>query len=92
MKMYESLGLGALIGLVYGAILWFVRHEILYMYSQGIGFHIYYNPNLVAFYTATASALICFIVIFFSDKIYGLFERFALNYMVNKNDEEEDDE
>jgi hypothetical protein len=89
MKSYEAAGIGIAIGVIYGALLWFIKSQIIFIYSQDVAFRIYYDPNLIAFYGAGLTSILCLGVAFSYQSIYSFFEDLAL---VEEEPEEDDDE
>jgi hypothetical protein len=85
-KWYEAAGIGIIVGMVYGILLWFTKSQLIFIYSQPIAFSVYYDPNLIAFTGASISAIFCLLIIFSYEKIYEVFENIALRY---KEDEDE---
>lgn len=83
MKKLEAVGIGVAVGLIYGVILWFIRQQITWIYTQayqqGATVTKYYSADDVAFYTAVCSVLVSFTIIFLYQYIYNRFEKFAIN-------------
>ena len=88
MRPIESVAIGAIVGIVYGILLWFIRSQVIYIYSQGIPFSTYYDPNLVAFTGAMSAAILCLLVIFSYQYIYSFFEWLAVELFTAYEDEE----
>lgn len=69
--------IGAFVGIIYGAILWFVKSQVESIYSQA-AFRFYFNPGLLAFGTAAICAILCLIVVLTYQYWFGFFERLAI--------------
>jgi hypothetical protein len=99
MKKYEAVGIGVAVGVLYGSILWFIRQQITWIYNQattsGSTVLHYYNPDDVAFYTALASVIVAFTIIFLYQKIYDMVEAFAIKnrrLIIDTGEDDVDDE
>lgn len=89
MRWYEAAGIGITIGLLYGALLWFIKSQVISIYSQKIPFRTYYDPNVVAFYGALPASFLCLFVVIYHQQIYNTFETLALKL---KREEQDDDD
>jgi hypothetical protein len=89
MKLYEAMTIGVGVGILYGALLWFIKSQIIAIYSQGIPFHTYYDPNMLAFTGALPASILSLLVILSYPSIYSFFEAIALRW---KSQEQDDDE
>ena len=88
MKWYECAGIGIGVGLLYGILIWFIKSQLVLIYSQAL-FRDYYDPGVVAFFGAALISILCLAVILSYKSIYSFFENVAL-VLVEK--EEDDDE
>jgi hypothetical protein len=88
MRWYEAAGIGVGIGIIYGTLLWFIKSQILFIYSQRIAFHTYYNPDYIAFSGATLASILCLVVILSHQPIYSFFETIAINWKKEEDDNE----
>jgi hypothetical protein len=89
MRRYEAASIGIIVGLIYGALLWFIKSQMISIYSQRAAFRIYYNPDAVAFSGAALTSILCLIVILSHRHIYSFFETIAIGWQM---EEKEDDE
>lgn len=89
MRWYEAAGIGIAIGVIYGALLWFIKSQVIAIYSQGIPFHTYYDPNMLAFYGAGLSSILCLLLVVSYQSIYEVFENIALKLKKEQDDDDE---
>lgn len=88
MRWYEPAGIGITIGVIYGLLLWFIKSQVVLIYSQGIAFHTYYDPNMVAFSGAALSSILCLLLVISYQSIYEVFETIALKLKKEQGDDD----
>jgi len=92
MKLYNLIGIGAFLGIVHGSIAWFVKTQIILIYSQSVAFQVYYNPYMLAFAAANLCSALSLAVIYTVPDWYGLFEEMAYRLFSEQNTMEDESE
>lgn len=92
-KYTYPIALGIFLGSLHGAIMWFIKSQMVFIYSQPVAFRLYYDPNMVSFWGAFIASVSCAIILLSYEPIYNAFESFALKVKENQTRlEAEDDE